>query len=160
MDEADRHKCKNSKQPNRRCAYRRRGPQEQEIERDQVPRGRKAQEEFVVCLHFAVGEIQRAGDRYYEPRRNRPCVCHQAAGGDSIGWDEHIRRVIHHQIEHFPRPTRQEPCNVDTPSQRTVHRIDNQGETEPEKHQRPVAVRGSKQRQQRQRRAGRRENVD
>ena len=46
-----------------------RRPQQQQIERDQVPHRRKAAEIIVRGLHVAVGEIERAGDRDRRRRR-------------------------------------------------------------------------------------------
>ena len=70
------------------------------------------------------------------------------------------RQSIHRRYVGLPRPARQDLSDIGPPSQRTVDRIDDQGDTEPKKHQRPIAVRGREQRLQRQRRAACGENVD
>jgi hypothetical protein len=135
------------------------GLEQQQIERGHVPYRRETAKIVLLHLHLAVGEIERAADDDRDRAGKRQPGRHQAARHHDEGRDEHIGEEIDHQIEHVARPARQPRGDFEPPRDHAIDAVDEQGGTEQEEHFRPVALDRSQQREQRQRRARRREDV-
>ena len=81
------------------------------------------------------------------------------ARGDRIGRNEDVGHEIDDEIEHFARPVRLQPHDIELARQRAVDRIDDQRDAEPAEHVGPVFAHGFQHRQQRDAGAHRREDM-
>src|SRR6185437_4456487 len=131
-----------------------------EIKCRQVPRCREAAEIVVGSFHLPVGEIKRAGDNDDYAGGDRQGIRQLYAGGDGVGWNEHVSGEIDDEIEPLARPARQNLRCLEFARQRTVEPVDHQRHPQAEEHPGPMPAGRQDHREQCERRAAGGENMD
>jgi hypothetical protein len=159
VNDVERQKGRDNQDGDREARYRRRRMQQDQIERRDIPQPGKSAKVIIRALHPAIGEIKRARDGDANAEQRRRYRRQQAARADGVGRHENVCDKIDHEVEHFARPVRLHPCDVQPPRDRTIDRVDHQRGSEPPEHRGPVLAHGLQQRDQSDPRPQRREDV-